>query len=70
MKIGNTGGFNKAGLTKEKAIDALKRVTGGNPKEVQHVIKFDGPFKANYYHNESGGPRELYNWVPPIARNN
>ena len=70
LPIGDTGEFNKGGLTKEKAIDAFKRLTGGNPKEVQNVIKFDGPFKANYYHNESGGPKELYNWVPPIVKTN
>ena len=72
LPIGDTGD-NKVGLTKQKAIDAFKRLTGGNPKEVQNVIKFDGPFKANYYHDESGSPRidkELYNWVPPIEKTN
>ena len=71
LPIGDTGEFNKGGLTKEKAIDAFKRLTGGNPKEIQNVIKYDGSFKANYYHDESGAPRiELYNWVPPIVKTN
>ena len=70
LPIGDTGD-TKVGLTKQKAIDAFKRLTGGNPKEIQNVIKYDGTFKPNYYHDESGGPsRELYNWVPKIVNSN
>jgi hypothetical protein len=56
------------GHTKQKAIEVFKRVTGGNPKEVQSAIKFDGDLSKSYYHNLDGTGKN--DEVPPISRNN